>query len=219
MNPAADPLSIGAGTSSADADVCTPNEDDIRRLTRALQRGERVSPQPALRTRRLHLQPPGFCHLDDLLHLDAAPGVSRLLIDAVATDRIQAAGLVVLASHTAREHPGLGLWHSCDEHGRFIGTFSLMPTPGGEVEIGARLMPAAWGHFYAVEGGRALVQHALHTLHLPQLLGLAHPDNRAAAAVLRRLGFVADGHCQHLQVPAQRWRLQNPVDNRKARSQ
>ena len=77
----------------------------------------------------------------------------------------------------------------------------------GEVEIGTRLLPRAWGRGYALEGGAALCTHAFDTLGLPALLGLCDPANRSVPPLLARLGFIPDGKVEQFGKPALRMRL------------
>lgn len=161
-----------------------------------------------LRTRRMRLR--GLRHADifELQALGRDPRVSRALLDAPVDRIAAAAALVETANRIYRERPGLGLWRAEDEHGAFIGFFSLMAECGpGEVEIGTRLLPRAWGRGYALEGGAALCEHAFATLGLPALLGLCDPGNRSVPPLLMRLGFVADGETSQFGNRALRFAL------------
>nr|WP_255682261.1 GNAT family N-acetyltransferase [Luteimonas sp. BDR2-5] len=118
-------------------------------------------------------------------------------------------GLVVWANKLYRERPGLGLWHTRDRRGRFIGMFSLTPSgDAGDVAIGVRLLPGAWGRGYAIEGGAALCTHAFDTLELPRLIAQCAPDNRSVPPLLYRLGFRDAGTGEQFGNPALRFRLQ-----------
>lgn len=160
-----------------------------------------------LRTRRLVLRGLRPADVFDLQRLGRDPRVSRALLDAPVDDIASAAALVETAQRIHRERPGLGLWRADDAEG-FIGFFSLMAEfEPGEVEIGTRLLPRAWGRGYALEGGAALCEHAFHTLRLPALSGLCHPANRSVPPLLARLGFTPDGTAEQFGKPALRMRL------------
>ena len=104
--------------------------------------------------------------------------------------------------------PGLGVWHTSDRSGRFIGVFALAPIEGSdEVELGTRLLREFWGRLYSVEGARALCDHAFSNVGLSYLVGLCHPRNTAVPAILRRLGFEIDGEMLHFGNPALRYVL------------
>lgn len=160
-----------------------------------------------LQTRRMRLR--GLRHADvfDLQRLGRDERVSRALLDAPVDDIASACALVETAHRIYREKPGLGLWRADDAQG-FLGFFSLMSEfDGGEVEIGTRLVPRAWGRGYALEGGAALCGHAFGTLGLPALVGLCHPANRSVPPLLARLGFSPDGSTEQFGRPALRMRL------------
>ena len=66
-----------------------------------------------------------------------------------------------------------------------------MPVTGrpDEVEIGARLMPDAWGGQLVMDGGEWLLLHAFKQLAHERVLGICNPANRSAIHTLRALGF------------------------------
>lgn len=59
----------------------------------------------------------------------------------------------------------------------------------GDVEIGWRLAPHAWGRGYATEAATAWMRHAFDELALPRLISITVPANLKSIAVMRRLGF------------------------------
>jgi GNAT superfamily N-acetyltransferase len=59
--------------------------------------------------------------------------------------------------------------------------------------MGYCLDEAAWGHGYATEAGRALLQWALDTLDLNRVQAEADTRSAASARVLQKLGFVREG--------------------------
>lgn len=77
----------------------------------------------------------------------------------------------------------------------FIGWFNLMRVADrpDEVEIGCRLLPAAWGSGLVHDGGERLLGHAFGALQLPRVWGICHPRHRSVHHVLRSLGFADDG--------------------------
>ena len=92
-----------------------------------------------------------------------------------------------------------------------------MPLESGDaVEIGVRLVPEAWGRWYALEGGRLLCAHAFAKVGLASLAGFFAPANRVIEILLRRLGFLPDGEVEHFGkkavryvLTAERWRDRN----------
>lgn len=161
-----------------------------------------------LRTRRMQLGGFAFRHVLDLLQLGREERVTRFLLDAPVDSLDDAMGLVVWANRLYRDHPGLGLWHTLDRNGRFLGLFSLTPSgAAGDIAIGVRLLPAAWGRGYALEGGAALCAHAFDTLQLPALIAQCAPENRAVPPLLARLGFEETTRGEQFGRPARRFRL------------
>lgn len=160
-----------------------------------------------LRTRRMtlrHLRPGDVF---DLQYLGRNARVAAALLDAPVDDIASAAALVATAARVRQLRPGLGIWRADDARG-FLGFFSLMAElDPGEVEIGTRLLPRAWGRGYALEGGEALCGHAFDTLGLTALVGMCDPANRSVPPLLARLGFRRDGHAEQFGRPALRMRL------------
>ena len=151
-----------------------------------------------LQTHRLVLRGLRFRDLSVLSALHREAAVRSLLLEPVPLDALEIAGLVIEANRMYEQRPGLGIWHAADHRAEFVGLFSLMPLANGtDVELGARLMPAAAGRLYSLEGSRALRDHAFTTLGLARLHGFCHPHNHAVPAIFRRLGFDAIGETQH----------------------
>jgi RimJ/RimL family protein N-acetyltransferase len=144
----------------------------------------------------MHREPRLREHLVDDYPLHE-PAVARLFLERMA-------GLY-------RRHEGLGIWHATalDPEPAFAGWFSLMPMAErpGEVEIGSRLLPLAWGHGLALEGGELLLAHAFTDLGLTHVWGLCHPANRSAHGVLGALGFAPAGVMPYDGQPASHYRI------------
>ncbi|MCD9007306.1 GNAT family N-acetyltransferase [Luteimonas sp. XNQY3] len=161
-----------------------------------------------LRSRRLRLHGFAFRHVIDLLQLGREERVTRMLLDDPIATLDDATGLVVWANKLYRERPGLGLWHTRDRAGRFIGLFSLTPSgDAGDIAIGVRLLPSAWGRGYAIEGGATLCTQAFETLQLPALIAQCAPENRSVPPLLLRLGFHEIESGEQFGNPARRFRM------------
>ena len=79
--------------------------------------------------------------------------------------------------------------------GRLVaGTVLFKPLPNGvgEVEVGWHLHPDSWGHGYATEAARAVIQRGFEA-GLPEVYAVVRPGNEASLAVCRRLGMAAAG--------------------------
>ena len=79
----------------------------------------------------------------------------------------------------------------------FLGFIALAPIhfgpprPQGH-EIGWRLARAAWGHGYATEAARALLEFGFAELKLPEIVSFTAATNLRSQAVMRRIGLTHD---------------------------
>lgn len=126
--------------------------------------------------------------------------VSDAAIDRILdlTRRLQARGMGWFAAFRS-QHPG-----------DFVGTVALKPTiPGAraadqdppdpgpdDVEISWHLMPRYWGHGFASEGARAVLDHAMRIVRPERVVAFALPDNIRSLRVIRRVGlpYIGDRH-------------------------
>ena len=70
-----------------------------------------------------------------------------------------------------------------------VGTAGLRPLEDLGLEIFYSLAPGSWGQGYATEAARAVVEHALVHLGLPEVLAEVDEGNAASVAVVKRLGM------------------------------
>ena len=70
-----------------------------------------------------------------------------------------------------------------------VGTAGLRPLEDSGLEIFYSLAPDAWGHGYATEAARAVVDFALGFLGLPEVLAEVDEGNAASVAVVKRIGM------------------------------
>lgn len=77
------------------------------------------------------------------------------------------------------------------ETGQFIGLCWLAPCRhlGGNIELGYRYIPSAWGHGYATEAGAAVLEIGFAKLGLEKVEAIAYPENVASRRVLEKLSF------------------------------
>ena len=85
---------------------------------------------------------------------------------------------------------GYGLW-LIQEQGRaeLVGTAGLRPLEDLGLEIFYSLAPDSWGRGYATEAARAVVEHALGPLGLPEVLAEVDEGNTPSIRVIERLGL------------------------------
>jgi RimJ/RimL family protein N-acetyltransferase len=152
--------------------------------------------QPPIETRHLVLRPRTLADTEACLAMDADPEVTRF-VDGPWSD--PAAHRAFIEGRTRGPYPpGLGYWtvlHRRD--GAFLGWVLLIPedAQGPEVEIGWRLVRAAWGRGYATEAAAAVLRHAFVELRLPSVVAVIDPANAASIRVAEKLGLrpAADG--------------------------
>ncbi|TFV51617.1 GNAT family N-acetyltransferase [Blastococcus sp. TF02A-35] len=106
-----------------------------------------------------------------------------------------------------------GCWAVQRPDGVAAGTLLLKPLPQGvgEVEVGWHLHPDSWGHGYATEAARAVIQRAFE-LGLPEVYAVVRPGNEPSMAVCRRLGMSPLGRMRRwYDVELEAFRLMAPV--------
>ena len=97
----------------------------------------------------------------------------------------------------ARYPAGMGYWtirNRCDATD-FLGWVLLIPSDavGPEIEIGWRLPRKAWGSGVATEAVRPVLQHAIATVHLREVVAEIDALNVASLRVAEKLGLVRRG--------------------------
>ena len=87
-----------------------------------------------------------------------------------------------------------------------VGTAGLRPLQESGLEIFYSLAPGAWGHGYATEAARAVVEYGLGPLGLPEVLAEVDEGNTASVAVVKRLGMTPYAVVAGLLGPMTRYR-------------
>jgi len=87
--------------------------------------------------------------------------------------------------------PGYGIWMLCKRNNsRPIGWACLKDLDGTEdTEIGYRIVSSLWGHGYATEIARALLDYGFQHLNLVEISGVARPKNKASVSILHKCGM------------------------------
>ena len=89
--------------------------------------------------------------------------------------------------------------------------FKPLPNGVGEVEVGWHLHPDSWGHGYATEAARAVIDRGF-CAGVPEVYAVVRPGNAASMAVCRRLGMAALGRLRRwYDVELEAFRLMAPV--------
>lgn len=157
-----------------------------------------------LTTERLVLRPVTAHDHDVLLAHWILPDVRRFLFDGEAPS---AAEVTETIEESARDfsESGYGIWLIQDRTG-LVGTTGLRPLEDLGLEIFYSLAPGSRGNGYATEAARAVMEHALVDLGLPEVLAEIDEGNVASVAVVRRLGMAPFGVVPGVLGPMTRYR-------------
>ena len=142
-----------------------------------------------LTTGRLVLRPVTADDHAALLAHWTQPDVRRFLFDGAALSAAEVAETIgeSIGDFAAR---GYGIWLIESGSGTgLVGTAGLRPLEESGLEIFYSLTPGAWGHGYATEAARAVLEYGLGPLGLPEVLAEVDEGNAASVAVVKRLGM------------------------------
>jgi RimJ/RimL family protein N-acetyltransferase len=159
-----------------------------------------------LYTDRLILRPVTAGDHAALLAHWAAPDVRQFLFDGTA---LSPAEVTEAIEDSARDfgRAGYGLWLVYENGGTdLVGTAGLRPLADLGLEIFYSLAPGSWGNGYATEAARAVLDHALGLLGLPEVLAEVDEGNTASIAVIERLGMIPFDTVPGLLGPMARYR-------------
>jgi RimJ/RimL family protein N-acetyltransferase len=125
--------------------------------------------------------------LDRLTDIYSRDEVSRWL---GGTPSVPPAELVARWAAVHELDARFGCWAIERPDGVVAGTVLLKPLPNGvgEVEVGWHLHPDSWGHGYATEAARAVIERGFDA-GLPEVYAVVRPGNTASLAVCARLGM------------------------------
>ena len=152
-------------------------------------------PAPWLETLRLSMRNFTIDDYDDLYALNSDPRVMKYIADGTVSTPEEAAGALRRFARYPTLYPDLGIWHtSRRDTGAFIGFFALnYAGKSTDIEIGYRLLHAAWGRGFATEGAQAMADYGFDDLGLHRIIGVTHPDNVASQRVLMKAGLMDQG--------------------------
>jgi [ribosomal protein S5]-alanine N-acetyltransferase len=152
-------------------------------------------PTPTLRTARLQLRPFADGDADDLFALHSNAYILRYWDAPTWSERARAERFIAACGRMAEEGSGARVAIDRVSDQAFIGWVSLTRWNPDyrSASMGYCLDEAAWGHGYATEAGRALLQWAFDTLDLNRVQAETDTRNTASARVLEKLGFMREG--------------------------
>lgn len=152
-------------------------------------------PTPTLHTARLRLRPFAGTDANRLFALHSNADVLRYWDAPPWTERARAELFIAACHEMAEEGTGTRLAIDRASDDSFIGWCGVTRwnPEYRSASLGYCLDGAAWGHGYATEAARAMLQWAFDTLHLNRVQAEADTRNAASARVLEKLGFVREG--------------------------
>jgi len=159
-----------------------------------------------LSTERLVLRPVTTDDHAAVLAHWTQPDVRRFLFDGAALSGVEVAETIEesIGDFAAR---GFGVWLiELGSTADLIGTAGLRPLGSSGLEIFYSLAPGAWGHGYATEAARAVMEYGLGALALPEVLAEVDEGNAASVAVVKRLGMTPYAVVPGLLGPMTRYR-------------
>ncbi|MBK8505262.1 MAG: GNAT family N-acetyltransferase [Saprospiraceae bacterium] len=149
-----------------------------------------------LKSKRLFLREVSLKDIDFLakLHRD------RLVMQHIGPlrTRKQVIDRITHIIEAYRNNPDLGIWMCClTANDQPIGWACLKDLDGSkQIEIGYRLASEFWGHGYATEISKGLLQFGFQLHELDEIVGVTRLDNEASKRVLEKCGLTY----QHLAI-------------------
>jgi [ribosomal protein S5]-alanine N-acetyltransferase len=152
-------------------------------------------PTPTLRTSRLRLRPVTAADADALFALHSSALVLRFWDSPPWNDRDRADRFIAASQQIADEGTGARVAIDRAADSAFIGWCAVTQWNPDyrSASLGYCLADAVWGHGYATEAARALLQWAFDTLDLNRVQAETDTRNLASARVLEKLGFIREG--------------------------
>ncbi len=147
-----------------------------------------------LETERLILRRMDESDIDNLYALDSDPEVMRYLNSGQTHTREEIATRVLphYLDHQFRYGDRYGFWAAIEKAAdSFIGWFHFRPyrTNPSEIELGYRLIPAAWGKHYATEGSRGLLEKGFTEFGVEKIVADTLVGNDRSRRVMEALGM------------------------------
>jgi RimJ/RimL family protein N-acetyltransferase len=165
-----------------------------------------------LRTARLRLRP-WTTSADDLARLTDIYSREEITRWVGGTPSVPPAELVSRWTTVSDLDERYGCWAIQAADGPPAGTVLFKPLPNGvgEVEVGWHLHPDSWGHGYATEAARAVIERGFGA-GVPEVYAVVRPGNTASMAVCGRLGMQPLGRLRRwYDVELEGFRLMAPV--------
>ena len=163
-----------------------------------------------LETDRLTLRCFTMDDVDALFALDSDPLVRRFVEDGEPVNREAAARAIEHWLGYYRRSEIFGFWAAIEkESGKFLGWFHFRPREGaplGEPELGYRLVHSAWGHGYATEVSRALIDRGFGSSAVSRVVAETMAVHAASRRVMEKAGM------RHVRSFLADWPMRIPGD-------
>ncbi|MEM8906889.1 MAG: GNAT family N-acetyltransferase [Bacteroidota bacterium] len=144
---------------------------------------------PVLETERMVLEPLTWEHQAAIYEMDRDPAVMQYIGRAGrAKTQNEVADWI---RRRMKGTQGLGTWSAFNKKDQtFSGAYLLVQLEEStHIEIGYRLPKHCWGKGLATEGATRILHYAFTDLHLPEVVAVAYPENRASRKVMEKLGL------------------------------
>ena len=177
-----------------------------------------------LETARLRLVPCNDEHLDGLSAMNSDPQVMRY-ISGRAETRSETQWMIERVKGRWNRW-GYSWWTFIErQSGEVVGAGCIQnlrkegtePDPHCPLEIGWRVRRDKWRQGIAIEAARAMAEFAFARLRTEVLYAICHPENKASAAVMIKLGMryrgIEEWYCQKVasyQISAAEWSAARP---------
>jgi RimJ/RimL family protein N-acetyltransferase len=149
-----------------------------------------------LETERLVIRPYREDDATGLHEVFGSPDVMKWTPSPPSKDVAETAQrLARTMAFTAGQPPGFGLWAlELKDTSEFLGQVGLFPVEGKgpDVEVAYELAPRVWGHGYATEAARALIEYGFGELGLRRVVALILPDNARSRNVASKCGMTLE---------------------------
>ena len=141
-----------------------------------------------LKTDRLVLRPQVLADATDLFAILSDPEAMRFW-NRPAISRLAVVEELVREQQAAMDQ-GLCRYWTLISNGCAIGSVDLSLIQAASAELGFLVRPDHWGEGLASEAVQTVIAHAFGALGLARLAAVVQTENRAAARVLEKNGFV-----------------------------